>query len=146
MTMTRRRDCQRWTRRDRPTPSPVTTSTTVSDGAGVVGCHRCWGGVDNDNDNDAATAQRQCLGVRTTKTTDTYCCLHLWRLAPPAAEAMTTIINAGWETLQPPPAQVLLLSLSGLDKDGRTHLAPDKKNSFPGIIFFLTIPSTVPMG
>jgi hypothetical protein len=106
----------------------VTTRTTVSDGAGVVGCHRCWGGVDNDN--DAATAQRQCLGVRTTKTTDTYCCLHLWRLAPPAAEAMMTIINAGWETLQPPLAQVLLSLLSGLDKDGRTHLDPDKKTAF----------------
>jgi hypothetical protein len=59
---------------------------------------------------------------------------------------MMTIINAVWEALKPPPAQVLLSSLSGLDKDGRTHLAPDKKNSFPGIKFFLTIPSTVPMG
>ena len=43
-----------------------------------------------------------------------------------------TIINAGWETLQPPLAQVLLSSLSGLDKDGRTHLDPDKKKQLSG--------------
>ena len=78
-------------------------------------------------DDDVATAQQQRLGVRMTKTTETDCRLHLWHLAPPVAEAMTTIINAGWATLQPPPVQILLSLLSRLDKDRRTHLAPGYK-------------------
>jgi hypothetical protein len=80
-----------------------------------------------NDDDDATTAQQQCLGVRTTKTTETDCHLHLWRLALPAAEAMTMIINAGWATLQLPPVQILLSLLTGLDKDGHTHLAPGYK-------------------